>query len=64
MNLKSRFIQITLFFVATSSVAAQDADDDSLQLRDIYKTSLTNGKSYQWLDYLSNEIGGRLSGSL
>ena len=64
MNLKSRFIQITLFFVATTSLAAQDADDDSLQLRDIYKTSLTNGKSYQWLDYLSNEIGGRLSGSL
>lgn len=25
--------------------------------------SLLNGKSYQWLDHLSNEIGGRLSGS-
>ncbi len=25
--------------------------------------SLLNGKSYEWLDYLSNEIGGRLSGS-
>jgi hypothetical protein len=25
---------------------------------------LTNGKSYEWLRYLSNEIGGRLSGSL
>ncbi len=30
----------------------------------IYKTSLNNGKSYAWLDYLSNQIGGRLSGSL
>ena len=25
--------------------------------------SLLNGKSYDWLDHLSNEIGGRLSGS-
>ncbi len=25
--------------------------------------SLLNGKSYEWLDHLSNEIGGRLSGS-
>lgn len=25
---------------------------------------MTNGKSYEWLDYLSNQIGGRLSGSL
>lgn len=64
MIFKSRFSLIALFFVATTSLAAQGIDDDSLQLRDIYKTSLTNGKSYQWLDYLSNEIGGRLSGSL
>jgi hypothetical protein len=32
-------------------------------LKTIYTTSLTNGHSYQWLDYLSNTIGGRLSGS-
>ena len=64
MIFKLRFCLIALFFVATTSLAAQGVDDDSLQLRDIYKTSLTNGKSYQWLDYLSNEIGGRLSGSL
>ena len=30
----------------------------------IYKQSLTNGKSYEWLDHLSNNIGSRLSGSL
>ena len=59
-----RFNLVLLFFVLKTSIAAQIIDDDSLQLRDIYKTSLTNGKSYQWLDYLSNEIGGRLSGSL
>jgi len=37
---------------------------DSLNLRKIYDMSLLNGKSYTWLDHLSNEIGGRLSGSL
>ncbi|MCX2678571.1 M20/M25/M40 family metallo-hydrolase [Galbibacter sp. EGI 63066] len=37
--------------------------NDEAQLQKIYKTSLTNGKSYEWLDYLSNQIGGRLSGS-
>jgi len=36
---------------------------DQEQLRTIYTQSLTNGKSYEWLDYLSNKIGGRLSGS-
>ena len=30
-------------------------------ISDIYSNSLSNGNSYQWLDYLSNEIGGRLS---
>lgn len=43
------------------SVSAQS---DSLTIKQIYNTSLTNGKSYEWLDYLSNQIGGRLSGSL
>lgn len=48
-----------------SNVSAQSNQvKDSLQLRSIYDASLTNGKSYEWLDYLSNEIGGRLSGSL
>ncbi|WP_296312424.1 M28 family peptidase [Winogradskyella sp. UBA3174] len=36
---------------------------DEKALKDIYKTSLTNGKSYDWLEHLSNAIGGRLSGS-
>ena len=40
------------------------AQTDAETLRTIYTTSLTNGKSYEWLDHLSNQIGGRLSGSL
>jgi hypothetical protein len=37
---------------------------DEETIRKIYSISLTNGKSYQWLNHLSNQIGGRLSGSL
>ncbi|GAA0891563.1 M28 family peptidase [Fulvivirga kasyanovii] len=32
-------------------------------LKSIFNETLTNGRSYEMLDYLSNEIGGRLSGS-
>jgi len=37
---------------------------DEKVISDIYTNSLTNGQSYSWLDYLSNNIGSRLSGSL
>ena len=37
---------------------------DDIVIKDIFKTSLTKSKAYSWLDYLSNQIGGRLSGSL
>ena len=53
-------ILIILFLIPTL-ISSQD---DKEQLRKIYKTSLLNGHSYDWLDYLSNEIGSRLSGSL
>ncbi len=33
-------------------------------IQKIYKVALDDGKSYNWLDHLSNQIGGRLSGSL
>ena len=34
------------------------------QIKKIFHQALTSGKSYDWLDHLSNQIGGRLSGSL
>ena len=37
--------------------------EDSKMLKSIYDTSLLHGKSYEWLNHLSNKIGGRLSGS-
>ncbi|GAA3782524.1 M28 family peptidase [Corallibacter vietnamensis] len=55
-----RFL-LLLLILFTINISAQT---DAETLKTIYTTSLTNGKSYEWLDYLSNQIGGRLSGSL
>ncbi|MFC2147443.1 M28 family peptidase [Bacteroidota bacterium] len=38
--------------------------DDKEQLKALYNASLTQGKAYDWLNYLSNQIGGRLTGSV
>ncbi len=56
---KYTFLVLMIF---VSFLAYSQTDQE--QIDKIYKTSLTNGKSYEWLDYLSNQIGGRLSGSL
>ena len=52
---------LLLFLVFAFQISAQT---DAENLKKIYDNSLTNGMSYQWLDHLSNQIGGRLSGSL
>ncbi len=39
-------------------------NDDAQQIKEIYDTALTDGQAYDWLNYLSNQIGGRLSGSV
>jgi hypothetical protein len=57
--MKHLLLIFTLFIGLNTS-----AQTDSLTIKQIYQTSLTNGKSYEWLDYLSNKIGSRLSGSL
>jgi len=45
----------------SSFVFAQSKEEQVI--KQIYDTTLTNSKCYSWLDYLSNTIGGRLSGS-
>jgi hypothetical protein len=57
------------FFILTCSAFAEaqslsSSEADSLMMKSIYDFSLTESKSYDWLDYLSNNIGGRLSGSI
>jgi carboxypeptidase Q len=58
MKIRSCIAALCLF----ASVAKAQTND-SLTIRRIYDDILNNGKSYSWLDYLSNRIGGRLSGS-
>ena len=53
---------LLILVVVSSSISFSQSDADVLKT--IYKQSLTNGQSYQWLDHLSNQIGSRLSGSL
>ncbi|MEK9604095.1 MAG: M20/M25/M40 family metallo-hydrolase [Flavobacteriaceae bacterium] len=59
------FKKLLLFFFFTCAfLNAQDKKEIASQLENIYKEALTNGKSYDWLNHLCNQIGGRLSGSL
>jgi hypothetical protein len=53
---------LTSLFALSFSICLS-AQTDTEQIKSIYNASLSNGKSYEWLDHLSNQIGGRLSGS-
>ena len=57
-----KFTLFILLFLVCFSQAQQQRD--SLMLKSIYRTALLNGHAYDWLDHLTNQIGGRLSGSL
>ena len=52
---------IALLFVVLSLQAQEDI---APTMKKIYQTALLEGQSYPWLAHLSNQIGGRLSGSL
>ena len=56
-------IQIILLIQSIQITIGQE-DKHTNNIRKMYDVALTNGKSYNWLDHLSNQIGGRLSGSL
>lgn len=57
-------MKIILFLLALIISIPSFSQTDAENIKKIYNTSLSNGNSYKWLDYLSNQIGGRLSGSL
>ncbi|MEN1785931.1 MAG: M20/M25/M40 family metallo-hydrolase [Bacteroidota bacterium] len=59
MNFK---ILLPLILLGLTPLSAQE--EDKAQLRAIYDMALAEGKAYDWLNYLSNQIGGRLSGSI
>ena len=52
--------KILIFLLFFQSVNSQH----DILINKIFDISLTESKAYDWLDYLSNQIGGRLSGSL
>ena len=53
-----------LFILMVFNVLVGVSQTDEAIIKTIYKQSLTNGQSYNWLNHLSNQIGSRLSGSL
>ena len=55
--------RILLIIIVLSSTISFSQTDKEV-IKTIYKQTLTNGKSYDWLNHLSNQIGSRLSGSL
>jgi hypothetical protein len=57
-------MKFKLLSIACLFTILLQAQDDKAIIKKIYDTSLSNGKSYEWLEHLSNDIGGRLSGSL
>ncbi len=58
-KIKISLIALVVGLTSTAIIA----QTDSAMIRKIYSEALSNGKSYSNLDYLSNKIGGRLSGS-
>lgn len=59
-----RILFSLLFLLAFFLLPAQEVkDEDAFFIRDIYDKALTQGQAYEWLDYLTQRIGGRLSGS-
>ena len=60
-NLKSNLTAL-LFIIFICVGSSQKTDEQ--RIKDIYDATLTQGKGYAWLNYLSNQIGGRLSGSV
>ncbi len=56
-----KYLYILLLLTGTTLQSQQTAEQ---QIRAIYDAALTQGKAYDWLNHLSNQIGGRLSGSV
>jgi len=54
-------VYILFFLIGICSFAQTE---DEKQLKNIYDAALTKGMAYDWLNHLSNQIGGRLSGSV
>lgn len=52
-----------IFSLSLSAQSGKSLDQDAFFIRSIYDQALTKGHAYDWLNYLTERIGGRLSGS-
>jgi len=59
-----KYLSYLIIITFSVSLNSQNTNDYSVFIDKIYDEALSNGYSYKWLDYLSNQIGGRLSGSI
>ncbi len=57
-----KIVSTSFFFFLNFFLFSQTGNVDE-NFAKIYNTALTKGKTYEWLEHLSNQIGGRLSGS-
>ena len=58
-------VTLLIFFIFSFISHSQEKDtEDAMAIKKFYNTTLLEGKSYSWLDHLSNQIGARLSGSI
>ena len=60
---RNNTIYFILFFLLFAKILVSQNEVEN-KIKILFEQSLTDGKSYNWLDHLSNKIGGRLSGSL
>ncbi len=57
------FLLLLSIFFVSSAISQNISNEEALYIRKIYDHALTKGCSYQWLEYLTTRIGGRLAGS-
>lgn len=68
-DLLNKHVLLAMIFSVGFTFSAWSQTDetpsrDALMLESIYKETLSNAKAYDWLRFLSLQIGGRLSGSV
>mgnify|MGYP001486488778 FL=1 len=59
-----KYLIYSLIVIFSCSIYSQDLNNHSKFIKKIYNEALSSGESFERLDYLSNQIGGRLSGSI
>ena len=62
-KMMKKIIILPIFLISGLFSALFAQQKDAFFIRSIYDTALLDGRAYEWLDALTNDIGHRLSGS-